>query len=100
MIRFFLLVNKQGQTRFSRYYTEFPVPPEEREVMEAEISRRCLKRGEQQDIQNRRYASLFFLIGFEEDENEFAILEFVQAFVETLNTYFDNVVSRMQIDLI
>ncbi|CAG8642787.1 10994_t:CDS:2, partial [Paraglomus brasilianum] len=58
----------QGQTRFSRYYTEIPVPSEEREVMEAEISRRCLKRGEKQDIQNRRYASLFFVIGFEEDE--------------------------------
>jgi len=48
MIRFFLLVNKQCQTRLSRYYTEIPVPSEEREVMEAEISRRCLKRGEQQ----------------------------------------------------
>ncbi|CAI2188399.1 1149_t:CDS:10, partial [Funneliformis geosporum] len=83
-------VNKQGQTRFSRYYNT-QLQPEERVLMEADILRKCLKRGDSQKVQNRRYASLFFVIGFEEEENHLAILELVQAYVEILNTYFDNV---------
>ena len=47
MLRFFLLVNKQGQTRFSRYYNT-QLQSEERVLMEADISRKCLKRGESQ----------------------------------------------------
>ena len=47
MLRFFLLVNKQGQTRFSRYYNT-QLQPEERVLMEADISRKCLKRGDSQ----------------------------------------------------
>jgi len=47
MLRFFLLVNKQGQTRFSRYYNT-QLHPEERVLMEADISRKCLKRGDSQ----------------------------------------------------
>ena len=41
----------------------------------------------------RRYASLFFIVGVEgDDENELAILEFIHALVETLDRYFENVV--------
>ena len=40
----------------------------------------------------RRYASLFFIVGVEgDDENELAILEFIHALVETLDRYFENV---------
>jgi len=46
MIQFFLLVNKQGQTRLSQYYEYTPV--EERVISEAEIIRRCLSRVDSQ----------------------------------------------------
>jgi hypothetical protein len=33
----------------------------------------------------RRYASLFFIVGVDEEENEIGILEFIHALVETLD---------------
>lgn len=46
MIKFVLLVNKQGQTRLSQYYE--PVSIEDRVIREADIVRKCLSRGEDQ----------------------------------------------------
>ena len=45
MLRFLLLVNKQGQTRLSQYYSHVPV--EERVTTEADIVRKCLARNEE-----------------------------------------------------
>ncbi|RZC27822.1 AP-4 complex subunit sigma isoform B [Glycine soja] len=39
----------------------------------------------------RRYASLFFLVGVDDDENELAILEFIHLLVETMDRHFGNV---------
>ena len=41
----------------------------------------------------RRYASLYFIIGVngEEEVNELSILEFIHNMVETLDRYFENV---------
>ena len=44
MLKFVLLVNKQGQTRISQYYEYVPV--EERVTTEADIIRKCLARSE------------------------------------------------------
>lgn len=44
MIKFVLMVNKQGQTRLANYYEWFPI--QERVALEAEIIRRCLSRTE------------------------------------------------------
>ena len=46
MLKFFLLVNKQGQTRVSQYYEYIDL--EERVSLEAEIIRKCLTRSENQ----------------------------------------------------
>ncbi len=35
----------------------------------------------------RRYASLFFIVGVDDEENEIGILEFIHALVETLDRY-------------
>ena len=69
--------------------------------MEAEIIRKCLSRTEVQcsfmeyrgmKVIYRRYASLFFIVGVElDEENELGILEFIHALVETLDKYFENV---------
>eukprot|EP00698_Gefionella_okellyi_P011182 TRINITY_DN2936_c0_g1_i1.p1 TRINITY_DN2936_c0_g1~~TRINITY_DN2936_c0_g1_i1.p1 ORF type:complete len:143 (+),score=23.83 TRINITY_DN2936_c0_g1_i1:204-632(+) len=99
MIKFVLLVNKQGQTRVAQYYTKHP-SLEDRLGMESEIVRRCLSITEsscsfleyrEQKVVFRRYASLYFIVGVDEDENELAIFEFIHNIVETFDRYFENV---------
>ncbi|KAG6431731.1 hypothetical protein SASPL_109814 [Salvia splendens] len=74
-IRFVLMVNKQGQTRLAQYYEYLNI--EERRALEGEIVRKCLTRNEQQcsfvehrnyKVVYRRYASLFFLVGVDNEE--------------------------------
>jgi len=99
MIKFVLMVNKQGQTRLASYYEWFPI--QERVALEAEIIRRCLSRTEYQcsfieyrgyKVIYRRYASLFFVVAVDGDEeNELSILEFIHSLVETMDKYFESV---------
>mmetsp|Transcript_8006 Transcript_8006/g.26616 ORF Transcript_8006/g.26616 Transcript_8006/m.26616 type:complete len:145 (-) Transcript_8006:944-1378(-) len=98
MIRFILLVNKQGQTRLASYYEDLPL--DERRQLEGEIVRKCLARSDKQcsfvehrsyKVVYRRYASLFFLVGVDGDENELAVLELIHCLVEALDKYFGNV---------
>ncbi|WVZ72088.1 hypothetical protein U9M48_020601 [Paspalum notatum var. saurae] len=74
-IRFVLFVNKQGQTRLAQYYEHLSL--DERRALEGEIVRKCLARTDQQcsfvehrnyKVVYRRYASLFFLVGVDNDE--------------------------------
>ncbi|XP_065829288.1 uncharacterized protein [Oscarella lobularis] len=97
-IKFLLLVNKQGQTRLAQYY-EY-VGLDERVATEAEIIRKCLARNESQcsymeyrnmKVVYRKYASLYFILGVDSEENELAILEFIHNVVETFDQYFENV---------
>lgn len=98
-IEFILLVNKQGQTRLAQY-TNFKTI-NERIALEGEIVRKCLSRADDQcnfieylkyKLVYRRYASLFFIVGIDQNENELAVLEFIHALVETFDKYFENVV--------
>lgn len=101
-IQFILMVNKQGQTRLAQYYHFLSI--RERSALEGELVRKCLSRHEQQcsvfDYRNykilyRRYASLYFIIGVDLDDdgncNELAYLELIHNLVETLDKYFENV---------
>lgn len=74
-IKFVLMVNKQGQTRLASYYDWMTI--DERSALEAETIRKCLSRTEMQcsfmeyrgmKVVYRRYASLFFIVGVEQDE--------------------------------
>jgi len=99
MIKFILMVNKQGQTRLASYYEWFSI--QEQTALEAEIIRRCLCRSEFQcsfieyrgyKVIYRRYASLFFIVAVDgDDENELSILEFIHSLVETMDKYFESV---------
>ena len=100
MIQFVLMVNKQGQTRLAKYFNSFSV--RERVTLEGELIRKCLSRTESQcsflehrqyKVVYRRYASLYFIIGIDNDEdvNELSFLEFIHNLVETLDKYFENV---------
>ncbi len=97
-IQFLLLVNKQGQTRLAQYTSWMSIA--ERTALEGEVVRKCLQRKEsecsflehlQYKLIYRRYASLFFIVGVDGEENELAILEFIHCVVETLDKYFENV---------
>lgn len=75
MIKFVLMVNKQGQTRLAKYYDFKPVA--ERATLEGELIRRCLSRTESQcsfleyrqyKIVYRRYASLYFIVGVDDED--------------------------------
>lgn len=97
-IQFLLLVNKQGQTRLAQYLNFMTI--EERTALEGEVVRKCLQRREsdcsfiehlQYKLVYRRYASLFFIVGVDGDENELSVLEFIHCVVETLDKYFENV---------
>lgn len=41
-----------------------------------------------------RYASLYFIAGIDEDENELLALEVIHRYVEALDRYFGNVQGR------
>ena len=97
-IHFVLLVNKQGQTRLAQYLNFHTVA--ERSALEGEVVRKCLQRKEtdcsfiehlQYKLIYRRYASLFFIVGVDGEENELSVLEFSHCVVETFDKYFENV---------
>jgi AP-4 complex subunit sigma-1 len=103
-IKFVLLVNKQGQTRLSKYMTHDEAPElrtsQRRLLAESEIVRRCLRRTDRDcnsidygrtRVVYRRYASLFFIVGVDKEENELAVLEWIHCLVETMDKYFGNV---------
>ncbi|XP_055018824.1 AP-4 complex subunit sigma-1 isoform X1 [Boleophthalmus pectinirostris] len=98
MIQFFLMVNRQGQTRLSRYYTD--VELNLRQNLETEVVQRCLSRSKEQcsfveyqdyKLVYRQYAALYIVVGVTDDENELSIFEMIHNFVEVLDKYFSRV---------
>ncbi|KAF6128753.1 adaptor related protein complex 4 subunit sigma 1 [Phyllostomus discolor] len=100
MIKFFLMVNKQGQTRLSKYYEHVEI--NKRTLLETEVIKSCLSRSNEQcsfieykdfKLIYRQYAALFIVVGVNDTENEMAIYEFIHNFVEVLDEYFSRVSS-------
>mmetsp|Transcript_24779 Transcript_24779/g.36346 ORF Transcript_24779/g.36346 Transcript_24779/m.36346 type:complete len:152 (+) Transcript_24779:278-733(+) len=107
MIRFFLLQNRQGKTRLSKWYVPPPPPPNgttsteaEKARIEAEVHRLATARDKKYtnfiEYNNykliyRRYAGLFFTIAVDITDNELSYLETIHLFVELLDSYFSNV---------
>ncbi|XP_054653519.1 AP-4 complex subunit sigma-1 isoform X2 [Dunckerocampus dactyliophorus] len=98
MITFILMVNRQGQTRLSRYYQ--PVKLSQRVALEADVVRCCLSRKRDQcsfveykdfKLVFRQYAALYIVVGITDDENELSVYELLQNFVEVLDKYFSRV---------
>jgi AP-2 complex subunit sigma-1 len=99
MIRFFLLQNKQGKTRLSKWYTTAP-EDNARVKLEADVHRIISTRGrgytnfveyENLKLIYRRYAGLFFTFGVDVTDNELLLMESIHLFVEVLDQYFSNV---------
>ncbi|XP_068049095.1 AP-4 complex subunit sigma-1 isoform X2 [Anomalospiza imberbis] len=99
MIKFFLMVNKQGQTRLSRYYEHVEI--NKRAMLEAEVIKSCLSRSKDEcsfveykdfKLVYRQYAALFIVVGIDQTENEMAVYELIHNFVEVLDKYFSRVI--------
>lgn len=109
-INFLLIVNKQGLVRVAKYFKWYN--SEEKMSMEGELSRRCLSRNpghcsffhhmvgkklgpltnnKDYKVVFRKYASLYFILSVDPEENELSILEIIHLMVETLTEYFDGV---------
>mmetsp|Transcript_8815 Transcript_8815/g.20772 ORF Transcript_8815/g.20772 Transcript_8815/m.20772 type:complete len:151 (-) Transcript_8815:153-605(-) len=106
MIRFFLLQNRQGKTRLSKWYVPPPSstgggsPEAEKARIESEVHRLVTSRDKKYTnfieyasykIIYRRYAGLFFTIAVDIGDNELSYLETIHLFVELLDSYFSNV---------
>ncbi|KAM9432397.1 AP-4 complex subunit sigma-1 isoform 5-T5 [Salvelinus alpinus] len=98
MIKFLLMVNKQGQTRLSKYYEQVDI--EKRPSLETDVVKRCLSRKKEEcsfveykdfKLVYRQYAALFIVVGISDTENELSIYELVHNFVEVLDKYFSRV---------
>ena len=97
-IQFILLLNKQGRTRLSKWYSS--VEEEEKVKIEREIYRTMILRDSKHsnfiDFRNykviyKKYASLYFIFCVDTFENELSIMEFIHLFVETLDKFFGSV---------
>eukprot|EP01055_Gregarina_sp_Pseudo9_P000874 Gregarina_sp_Pseudo_9__873@NODE_1559_length_1497_cov_44_926612_g1446_i0_p1_GENE_NODE_1559_length_1497_cov_44_926612_g1446_i0NODE_1559_length_1497_cov_44_926612_g1446_i0_p1_ORF_typecomplete_len167_score37_49Clat_adaptor_s/PF01217_20/1_2e54AP5_subunit_s1/PF15001_6/0_0003_NODE_1559_length_1497_cov_44_926612_g1446_i08661366 len=104
MIHFVLLVSRQGKTRLEKFYNHVPVPQRQRVVKEVTqnvitrpIGATHVIQSKDYNVVYKRYASLYFIVGIDENENELMILEFIHHFVEVLDRYFGNV---CELDLI
>mmetsp|Transcript_18336 Transcript_18336/g.52335 ORF Transcript_18336/g.52335 Transcript_18336/m.52335 type:complete len:157 (+) Transcript_18336:464-934(+) len=106
-IRFFLLQNRQGKTRLSKWYIPPPTNSSgattteaEKVRIEAEVHRLVTARDKKYTnfieynsykLIYRRYAGLFFTIAVDMQDNELSYLETIHLFVELLDAYFSNV---------
>ncbi|PFH34293.1 putative AP-2 complex subunit sigma-1 [Besnoitia besnoiti] len=99
MIRFVLLLNRQGKTRLSRWY-EGSLSDQERWKVESGIHAAVLQRQRRwanvldfrsYHLVYRQYAGLVFVVCIDGGENDLAIFEGIQLFVELLDKYFGSV---------
>jgi len=98
MIHFVLLISRQGKARLTKYFAPFSSKEKTRIVREASnlILSRPAKlcnfvEWKNYKIVYRRYASLYFMFGVDQEDNELITLEIIHGFVEILDAYFGNV---------
>lgn len=103
-IRFLLLLSRQGKVRLAKWYTT--TIQKERARITKEVTPMVLGRTAKacnfidwKDLKlvYRRYASLYFVVGVDQGDNELVTMEIIHQFVEGLDKYFGNV---CELDLI
>ncbi|XP_022880825.1 AP-1 complex subunit sigma-2-like [Olea europaea var. sylvestris] len=104
MIHFVLLISRQGKVRLTKWYS--PYSQKERTKVIREHSGMILSRGPKlcnfvewrgYKVVYKRYASLYFCMCIDQDDNELEVLEIIHHFVEILDRYFGSV---CELDLI
>lgn len=92
MIHFALLFSRQGKVRLSKYYK--PYSQKERAKLVKEVTSQILARPsklcnvvEHRNLKliYKRYASLYFMLAVDDEENELIALEMIQHYVEILD---------------
>ena len=98
MINFLLLVSRQGKTRLTKWYESYAAKEKARIVREitATVLARAPKMCNFVEWRNKkiiykRYASLFFVVCVDAEDNELITLEMIHLYVEVLDRYFGNV---------
>uniref|UniRef100_A0A8C6TVL1 AP complex subunit sigma n=1 Tax=Neogobius melanostomus TaxID=47308 RepID=A0A8C6TVL1_9GOBI len=98
MMRFLLLFSRQGKLRLQKWYT--PLSEREKKKIIRDMTTMVLARQPRtcnflhwKDLKiiYKRYASLYFCLGVESEENELLGLEVIHRYVELLDKYFGNV---------
>ncbi|KVH88876.1 Adaptor protein complex, sigma subunit, partial [Cynara cardunculus var. scolymus] len=94
-IHFVLLISRQGKVRLTKWYS--PYSQKERSKVIRELSGMILTRGPKLcnfvewrgfKVVYKRYASLYFCMCINQEDNELEILEIIHHYVEILDRYF------------
>lgn len=97
-IKFLFLLSRQGKVRLNKWYET--ISQREKAKIMKELTTLILSRRakmcnilEYKDIKviYRRYASLFFIVGIDNDDNELLALEVIHRFVEQMDKLYGNV---------
>ncbi|XP_037537602.1 AP-1 complex subunit sigma-3b isoform X1 [Nematolebias whitei] len=98
MMRFLLLFSRQGKLRLQKWFTAMTDREKKKIIREmttivlARQPRSCnFLQWKDLKIIYKRYASLYFCLGVENQENELLALEIIHRYVELLDKYFGNV---------
>lgn len=97
-MKYIILLSKQGKVRLSKWYE--PLTANEQYTIIRDLAallplrrHRMCNVVEYRDskIVYRRYASLFFVVGIDSEENELAVLEAIHRYVELLDRTYTSV---------
>lgn len=98
MIHMILLINRQGKIRLVKFYDNFLLSERKKIIKEIAIAvvNRSSRLSNFYEWHNykviyKRYASLFFILLCDKEDNELMGLEVIHHFVECLDDYFINV---------
>ncbi|KAI0677590.1 Adaptor protein complex sigma subunit [Trametes maxima] len=104
MINYMLLVSRQGKVRLAKWYqtmsqkAKAKIVKDVTQLVLARRTRMCnFLEYKDTKVVYRRYASLFFVCGISQGDNELVTLEIIHRYVEVLDRYFGNV---CELDLI
>lgn len=98
MIHFFLCFNRQGKARLTKWYE--PQTKKEKDKIVREVSNAILSRPNNfctfiewrdRKLVFNRYASLFFVMCVDVNDNESMMLDAIHFYVETLDNFWGNV---------
>ncbi|XP_021837295.2 AP-3 complex subunit sigma-like [Spinacia oleracea] len=103
MIKAVIVMNTQGRPRLTKFY-DFQHPDKQQELIRTLYSVLCNRPenvsnfvnvdsifGPDSQLVYKHYATLYFVFVYDSAENELAMLDLIQVFVETLDKCFKNV---------
>nr|KJB47287.1 hypothetical protein B456_008G068000 [Gossypium raimondii] len=90
MIKAVMVMNTQGKSRLAKFY-EYLSVEKQQELIRGVFSVLCSRAENDSRLVYKHFATLYFVFVFDSSENELAVLDLIQVFVETLDKCFQNV---------